>query len=118
QWRWDAEQNRIALPHARKISRGLKASGGVKFGDGVGRNVLDVTCAGGELVGLRGVDVEADDVKALPAEFEHQRQTDVAKADDSNDGFAPLNASDGFIAKGLGGHGDSGRFLLAQRCGY
>ena len=89
-----------SFPH---LTRGVKTAVG---------DVFDVGMAGVELIDFGLLDVDADDIETGFGEFDRERQTDVAEAEDAHAGFF---VSD-FVLQ-IGGHGRGGRSnFLDQWC--
>ena len=61
------------------------------FADALARDVLDVALTFGDGVDLALIDVEADDREALLPERQRERQTDIAKTADADDGVLGLD---------------------------
>ena len=87
QRRGHADDDGVDLAELTEIVGGPEASGLDVLLDHAGRDVLDVTATGIQLLDLSGVDVETDDGELSGTEFPHQGQPDIAQSDDAD--FSP-----------------------------
>jgi hypothetical protein len=84
QRRGDADDDGIDFLDAGEIGRGLQATGGDFFADGVVGDVFDVGFSPVTSGDLLVVDVEAENGGAGTGELEAQGEADVTEADDGN----------------------------------
>ena len=81
----NADDDRVALAEAGEVGGGDDvATAGECLRDSLRADVADIRLAARQRRGLRFIDVEADDRKTRFLEEQHERQADVAEADDAD----------------------------------
>ena len=75
---WNADDEGADLAYTAEVARSRKAAGMDDFGDGFGRDMLDIALALVERIDLAGIDVKAQHGHAGTRELERQWQTDIS----------------------------------------
>ena len=89
-----AQNHGFHFADAGEVGGGLE-TGGAGGGDFVGRDVFDIGFAVVQFIDLFGVDVETQHLEAGFGVAQHQRQADVAQADDADCGGFVAEFADG-----------------------
>jgi len=102
----DADDQRVALAEAVEVGRGLDFVAAERLPDALFADMADVGLPVVQRARFLGVDVESEDGKALLFEEQHERQADIAEADDADAQSTRLDGLDELLQlRGLGqGH--------------
>jgi hypothetical protein len=84
--RWDGDRDRIHLGQSRFVRARGKFPRFDQGGDLGARNILNVRLAAVDQIHDALAHVVADDTKASLREFDREREADVSKPDDADDG--------------------------------